>query len=73
MGKELTSPEKEAKKLISTAFGVLLTDYSKYSAKTNSQHIYRAFEVCSNMIFEASSSQMKETQLPLWDQEHLGL
>lgn len=73
MGKELTSPEKEAKKLIATAFGILLADYSKYSVKSSSQHVYRAFEVCSNMVFEASSAQMKETQLPLWDQENLGL
>lgn len=73
MGKELSSPEKEAKKLIATAFGILLAEYSKYSVNAGSQHIYRAFEVSSTMLFEASSAQMKETQLPLWDQENLGL
>lgn len=73
MNRELSSPEKEAKKLIATAFGVLVADYSKYSVSTGSAHIYKAFEVASNMLFEASSSQMKETQLPLWEPEQAGL
>ena len=73
MSEKLSSPEREAKKLIATAFGILLADYSKYSVSASSQHIYRAFEVCSTMLFEASSAQMKETQLPLWDIDQLGL
>lgn len=73
MSVERSSVEKEANKLIAKAFGILVSDYSKYAVQPTSAHIYHAFNVASDMLFTASSQQMKETQVPLWDPEHSGL
>lgn len=73
MSVERSSVEKEANKLIAKAFGILVADYAKYATQPTSAHIYHAFNVASDMLFNASSSQMKETQIPLWEQEQSGL
>lgn len=67
------SVEKEVYKKLHEAFGTLLLEYGKYSSQQSSVHVYHAFTVVSDMLLDISGKSMKATQVPLWDQEQLGL
>lgn len=67
------SVESKAKALICEAFHLMVTDYARYSHSSTSAHVYQAFNNCNEILFKAASEQSKETQLPLWDQDKMGL